>query len=91
MPYIPQARRERIREGQKHDQHDPRDACPQSAGELNYLFFAAALHYLETHGTSYLTLNDIVGAYELSKQEFIRRVVAPYEDEAINRNGDVVQ
>lgn len=62
-----------------------------TAGELNFLLTNLCLTYLETHNTNYQTLNDIVGALECCKQEFIRRVVNPYEDKKIKENGDVYQ
>ena len=61
----------------------------ETAGELNYQFTMRALDYLQKHGTSYATINDIIGALEGAKMEFYRRVVAPYEDEKIKENGDV--
>jgi hypothetical protein len=49
----------------------------------------AAIEYVETHGLSYATINDVMGALTGALQEFYRRAAAPYEDEAIDRNGDV--
>jgi hypothetical protein len=60
-----------------------------SAGELNYLITEYLVSYLDTHGLSYQTCNDIVGALDNCKDEFRRRVQHPYEDQAISRNGDV--
>lgn len=59
------------------------------SGDLNFLLTNTCLTYLQVHGKSYAILNDIVGALECCKQEFIRRVVNPYEDEKIKENGDV--
>lgn len=61
----------------------------RDAGELNFQITSTLLYYLELHGKSYKTINDIVGALECAKQEFLRRVVAPYEDTKIATNGDV--
>lgn len=63
----------------------------ESRGELNFLLTIDMLDYLDRHGLSYDTLNDIVGAAELAKQEFIRRVVNLYEDNKIASNGDLSQ
>lgn len=59
-------------------------------GDLNYLMTRLAHEYLVMHGKSYSVLNDIVGAYECSKMELYRRVAAPYEDEKITQNTDVM-
>ena len=61
---------------------------PTSAGELNYAITKLLLEYLG-EDFNYQKINDIVGAVEGSKQEFIRRVVNPYEDKKIKENGDV--
>lgn len=80
MPYITEDRRAAIEGG----------ASPQSPGELNYAFTCQAIRYLhEHHAEGYQCLNDIVGALEGSKQEFIRRAVIPYEDQKVHDNGDL--
>jgi hypothetical protein len=61
---------------------------PETPGELNYAVTELLLYYKEKKGLSYQTLNDIVGALECCKQEFIRRVVEPYEIQKCNLNGD---
>jgi hypothetical protein len=86
MPYI-----------KVHDEHgrprrsqlEPRCATPENAGELNYVLTKVVLQYLGGHGLSYTTLNDISGALTESLAEFRRRVIVPYEDSAILRNGDI--
>lgn len=80
MPYIKEADRKRI--------HDGGD-LPKTAGELNYMLTLMCKLYLQTNGTSYAKINDIVGALEGAKLEFYRRVAAPYEDQKIKENGDV--
>lgn len=60
-----------------------------NSGELNYQFTMLAIEYLEQHGLSYSTCNDISGALTECLAEFRRRVVAPYEDKKIAENGDV--
>ena len=84
MPYIKDADRTRL--GMSYFLHED---CPQSAGELNYLFTMLAKQYMNKKGLSYQTINDIVGALDGAKVEFQRRVVAPYEDKKIRENGDV--
>lgn len=60
-----------------------------SNGDLNYLFTKLAQVYLKRHGTSYNTISDVVKAFECAKMEFYRRVAVPYEEGAIQRNGDI--
>lgn len=79
MPYIDATRRKQLNEGSN----------AITPGELNYLITSLAVWYLRRFGTSYRTMNDILGAIEGAKQEFYRRVVAPYEDTKKSENGDV--
>ena len=83
MPYIKQTRRQ-------HLETNPTTA-PDNAGELNYLITDLIIDYINAHGQSYQTYNDIIGALEGAKYELYRRQVAPYEDEKIVENGDVYQ
>lgn len=80
MPYIKPENRTALR---------LRTALPDDAGELNFMLTELVLRYLSLHGRRYRTMNDIVGALECCKQEFIRRVVNPYESEKIEENGDI--
>jgi hypothetical protein len=77
MPYIPQKDREQAM------------FSPQTPGDLNYSFTEQINVYLANKGTSYQTINDIIGALEGAKLEFYARVVRPYEDKKIQENGDV--
>ena len=81
MPYIKPVDRDRLAL--------PATISIETPGELNYLVTTLAQRYLETHGTSYATINAIVGALECSKAEFYRRVAVPYEEKKIAENGDV--
>lgn len=68
--------------------------CPQTAGELNYLFTKISLDYLnawQDTQSKYQNYNDVIGALEACKLEFYRRAVAPYEDKKIEENGDVYE
>ena len=80
MPYISQERRSALLKN-GHDM--------DGAGELNYILSRILNRYIEHRGMSYQTLNDIIGALEGAKLEFYRRVVAPYENDKIEQNGDV--
>lgn len=64
---------------------------PTAAGELNYCLTRACVAYTETWGVNYETLNTIIGALESAKLEFYRRLVAVYEDQKIEDNGDVYE
>jgi len=64
-------------------------SCPITAGELNFSFTHIAINYVNAKGLNYQTLNDIIGAFECCKAEFIRRIVNKYEDSKIAENGDV--
>ena len=77
MPYIVNDRRATAR------------THPATAGELNYAFTELMLYYTRFKGLNYQTINDIIGAINGTKTEFERRIVGPYEDKAIERNGDV--
>ena len=78
MPYITQERREEL-------QIESAKTC----GELNYDITLLIAAYLRYKKLSYQTINDILGALEGAKQEFYRRIAAPYEEIKIAENGDV--
>lgn len=78
MPYIT-----------KDLRHELKFRAPDSVGELNYAISMLLVQYLKHKGLRYATLNDIVGAIESAKAEFQRRVVNPYEDSCIQKNGDI--
>lgn len=62
----------------------------RNAGELNYEITRLIRQYLENNAPlNYQIINDIVGALEGAKLEFVRRIVNPYEDYKIDQNGDV--
>lgn len=63
----------------------------RNPGELNYLISMVMLDYLDRHGLSYGTLNDILGACSGAGEEFYRRIVAPYEDKKRVEHGDLSQ
>ena len=78
MPYVTQERRDALRTG-----------FAETPGDLNYAVTCLIVDYVHTHGLSYQTINDVLGALDGAGREFYRRVAAPYEDAAIARNGDV--
>ncbi len=64
---------------------------PENAGELNFAITRLVDDYIARHedGLRYHVINEVVGALECAKLELYRRIAAPYEDAAKNRNGDV--
>lgn len=79
MPYITTEQRNVLVMGDR----------PTSPGQLNYLISMLISQYLDDRGTSYQTLNDVIGALEGAKLEFYRRIAIPYEEEKLVENGDV--
>lgn len=85
MPYIEKKRRAVLDQERKMGQL----MTMQSAGELNYVITQLIKNYLMMkRPLNYQTINDIIGALEGAKLEFVRRVVNSYEDEKIKTNGD---
>ena len=80
MPYVKKEDRKNVRIDIEGD---------LTEGMLNFAITQLILKYLKQHGESYKTFNSIVGVLECAKQEFYRRMIAPYEDKKIKENGDV--
>ena len=57
-------------------------------GELNNAITTTIVAYLGS-GPHYRDFNEVIGVLECVKQELYRRMIAPYEDQAMARNGDV--
>ena len=55
-------------------------------GELNYVMTRILK---EVYPLRYFHINKAIGVLECIKQEFYRRVAAPYEDVKIKESGDV--
>lgn len=66
--------------------HEGKDAVK---GHHNYVMYRLAKNLAERLGVRYHTLQDIMGTFDCCKLEFYRRVIGPYEDKAIEKNGDV--
>jgi len=80
MPYIPLGDRAEIG---LHERQ------PGNAGELNFSITAECLDYIKRRGIRYATINEVIGVLECVKQEFYRRLAAPYENLKMGENGDV--
>lgn len=61
----------------------------ENAGELNYVITRLCLGYWKSRGSRYQQIAEITGVLVNAKDEFYRRVAAPYEDVKIHENGDV--
>ena len=85
MPYIKSAAARRAFD---HALIDLNYESIDGVGELNYIITRLISNYLGPQ-MDYERLNSIIGVLECAKQEFYRRVVAPYEDKKIEDNGDV--
>lgn len=60
-------------------------------GDLNYVLTSVALAWLTYHQPpyGYALRGRVLLALEAAKLEYYRRVMAPYEDDKIEENGDV--
>jgi len=58
-------------------------------GELNYIIYTIIKQYIDSKGLRYKTMQDIFGTIECCKLELYRRILGPYEDKAIGKNGDI--
>lgn len=81
MPYIKQERRDHLFAWPGYMAETP--------GELNYIISKLCNDYLYRGTRNYERMNAIIGVLESAKSEFYRRVVAPYENDRCEENGDV--
>ena len=58
-------------------------------GVLNYSISMIINKILNYNKVSYSNINKLVGVLECVKLELYRRVAGPYEDEMIEKNGDI--
>jgi len=59
------------------------------AGHLNYLNFKIVRRWIAVNGKKYFAFATIIGTLVCCVLEIYRRLVASYEDEKIQKNGDV--
>jgi hypothetical protein len=94
MPYIDPEYRKKldneldylIRDTHSYVRNDP----GKMKGVAHYLVIRLALGLLKpSEGWSYSSLSDVIGTLEAAKLEMYRRLLAPYEDDAILKNGDL--
>lgn len=85
MPYIKQIRREILKKS-VDNLLDDMESC--SAGDLNYVI-STLVWSKWLQDPSYATGNMLIGMLECAKLEFYRRRLAPYENKALKKNGDL--
>jgi hypothetical protein len=87
MPYVKREIRNRLDVTIETLAKEIRGLPPdETAGALNY---AITRLFVQQYPTRYFQFNRLLGVLEAVKQEFYRRLVAPYEDEKKQENGDV--
>jgi hypothetical protein len=93
MPYVS----DEIREALELDlqelltsARDITDDRDKMKGIVNYLATLVTTLLLQPDtGWSYASMSDTIGALECAKLEVYRRLLAPYEDMAVDKNGDL--
>lgn len=92
-PYIKPEKREKIilkwANGMKVGEFEIKTKDVESVGDLNFSITMLCKDYLEKNGKSYKTINDIIGVLTCAKDEFYRKVAAPYEEEKEQENGSI--
>ena len=61
----------------------------QVGGHFNYVVSSIIKRYLDKKGKNYSRLQSFEGSLACISKEYYRRIVGPYEDEAIKKNGDI--
>ena len=64
------------------------DGC-RDWGEVNYVITTIVTKLVLRFGLSYPTINAALGCFTAAREEFYGRVVGPYEERKIHKNGDV--
>lgn len=90
MPYITQEERKVINPELKKFLNF---MGPMTPGQFVYVMYIMGLWQVSDGGihdvpVSWTKCNEIIGNYDSVAKEFYRRIVGPYEDTAIIRNGD---
>lgn len=85
MPYIHNDKRELF----AHVGSNGRHPKLETKGELNYEVTLKALKYIKTNGVGYKNISDAIAALQDAADELKRRLLHPYEDAMIKKNGDL--
>ena len=67
----------------------PATTAREVYGHLNYIISSILKRYVDAKGKRYFRLQNLIGVLECAKMEMNRRIVGIYEDEAIEKNGDI--
>ena len=63
---------------------------PSTPGELTYVLYKVCNdYYKNSEKCGFARYAEVLGCLEACKLELYRRRIAPYEDDAIARNGDI--
>lgn len=66
------------------------DSIAADPGYANYVICTLLMKAWDCDSAPrYAKFNEIIGVLECVKQEIYRRAAGPYEDSAINKNGDI--
>lgn len=73
------------------EQYDAYESCPvpETDGDLTYVLSRIVARFVHHHGKSYSVLSDARDALTGCSREFERCVIAPYEQQKREANGDV--
>lgn len=86
MPYIKKEKREEFEGPVKEIIELLKKDKENLAGNMNYLVYRIVKGVAPER---YRDWNEIIGFLECCKLELYRRLIGPYEDKAIERNGDI--
>ncbi|MHA2013301.1 MAG: DUF6899 family protein [Candidatus Helarchaeota archaeon] len=91
MPYLPEKSKTLVsKNGAWELEEYYSKLTPQDfAGHLNYLNYRIVKCWIKKNGKRYWIFALIVGTLICCVLEIYRRLVAPYEESAIKKNGDV--
>ena len=83
MPYVKQEKRDQL----KYLLREMKEEEIVANGDLNYLLYAYCVHHIPK---SYNTLKNYCGELRQCATEIERRILAQYENEKIEENGDII-
>ena len=88
MPYINKKNRKRL-DPLIYDIVDEINTSGADIGALNYVITKMCNDFVIDGKPRYFKVNEVLGVLEAVKLEFYRRLGGPYEDGAIEKNGDI--
>jgi len=87
MPYITQDRRN-ILDGHIEGLAKELETLGWVEGDVNYTFYRVLLAWFK-HTSRYATICKVIGTLECVSKEFYSQIARKYEDQAIEKNGDI--